>query len=61
MGEITSSLIKTHSITYTAKPLENGKYVTNCWEFGRWDPTGKYVTYCKNWENMNLKTSFLCN
>ena len=47
-GQITSSPNKkTHSITYTAKPLENGKYVTNCWEFGRWDPTGKYVLTVK--------------
>ena len=47
-GQITSSPNKkTHSISYTAKPLENGKYVTNCWEFGRWDPTGKYVLTVK--------------
>ena len=47
-GQITSSPNKkTHSISYTAKPLENGKYVTNCWEFGRWDPTCKYVLTVK--------------
>ena len=33
---------KLHTITSTIDSVNNGDYVMNCWEFGRWDPLGKY-------------------
>lgn len=33
---------KLHSITSDIPSVNDGEYVMNCWEFGRWDPLGKY-------------------
>ena len=44
---VSSPNKKLHTITYTRPTIDNGKYMMNCWEFGRWDPAGKYVLTVK--------------
>jgi len=44
---VSSPNKKLHTITYTRPTIDNGKYMMNCWEFGRWDPIGKYVLTVK--------------
>ena len=44
---VSSPNKKLHTITYTRPTIDNGKYMMSCWEFGRWDPVGKYVLTVK--------------
>ncbi|OBX46065.1 hypothetical protein [Haemophilus haemolyticus] len=38
----TSKDGKTHTIAMTRKPLNQGKFVVNCWRFDEKDPVGQY-------------------